>query len=226
MKNNKYTKIIPLSIGVIILSLIIGYVVWAWREPTGAPPTINVDAPINVGTTTQNKTGALGIGGVFQANNLAVFNNNVGIGTTTPAARLHVEGNIIAHAPTATSHVATMGWVQAQTGFRECYTINAAANVACDAGWTTLLSTSGRGCGITNQTLGSHILMHGLGSYRIRILDCASVTCFGGLTSCWSGECLDGRTLAGGSFVALEEIRCRENVWGVELSSTVALCCR
>lgn len=40
---------------------------YAWTGPTATPPAGNVSAPINVGTSSQNKLGALGLGG------LAVF---------------------------------------------------------------------------------------------------------------------------------------------------------
>ncbi len=72
----------------------------AWTEPTQAPPQGNVPAPINVGTTTQYKQGALGIGGVLQVYGgittpvLTVSGPNVGIGTITPTYKLDVSGDI------------------------------------------------------------------------------------------------------------------------------------
>ncbi|MFA6536916.1 MAG: hypothetical protein WCT18_00780, partial [Patescibacteria group bacterium] len=33
----------------------------AWSEPTGAPPTYNVEAPINIGSLSQVKKGSLGL---------------------------------------------------------------------------------------------------------------------------------------------------------------------
>ncbi len=50
-----------------------------WSAPTQTPPNGNVDAPINVGGTTQIKTGLLTL------NNLAVVNMNVASGTTNTA---------------------------------------------------------------------------------------------------------------------------------------------
>ena len=181
-------KFLGLTLGIALSIFAISLAVYAWTAPTAAPPDGNVPAPINVGTTTQTKAGALGVGGVFTANSavhLAVgggnvgigttapgallhvadlfaaggrnlqigddtflsdidltntlglygiqdstrgnirlgsagpiisgVGGNVGIGTTAPGARLHVEGNIIAAAPTAYNHVATRGWVEANT---------------------------------------------------------------------------------------------------------------
>lgn len=42
--------------------------------------------------------------------------NNVGIGTSTPTAKLEVNGNIIANTPTAANHVATKAYVDANGG--------------------------------------------------------------------------------------------------------------
>lgn len=43
-------------------------------------------------------------------------NGDVGIGATNPGAKLEVDGNIIASTPSADNHVATRGWVLAQSG--------------------------------------------------------------------------------------------------------------
>ena len=101
MKNNKYIKLIPLLLGVIILSLIIGIVVWAWTEPTVTLPGANVAAPINVGTTTQHKAGEIGATIFRDRDNTiwfvdpsgnAVIAGNVGIGTTAPTRILGLGG--------------------------------------------------------------------------------------------------------------------------------------
>ena len=69
---------------------------------------------------------------------------NVGIGTTVPEAKLEVNGNIIASAPTADNHLATKAYVDAAAG---AYIITTRAKAQggtcssypsafCPAGWT------------------------------------------------------------------------------------------
>jgi len=66
------SKAIALCLGVFVMSLALSYLVIAWSDPAGAPPTGNIFAPINTSGTTQTKSGGLNIG------------SNVGIGTTEP----------------------------------------------------------------------------------------------------------------------------------------------
>ncbi len=54
-------KIIPLCLGVLAVSCLLGYVVLAWTEPSVGPPGGNVSAPINMGTNYQAKDGDLGL---------------------------------------------------------------------------------------------------------------------------------------------------------------------
>jgi hypothetical protein len=91
------SKTIALAVGVLATVFLIGYFVFAWTEPTQPPPGGNVPAPINVGNDTQYKSGALGIGGLFQTDgetHLAITDGDVGIGTTAPGAKLEVAGQI------------------------------------------------------------------------------------------------------------------------------------
>ena len=55
-------KTILLSVAVLLISLGIGLVFAAWQEPTASPPGGNVEAPINVSSTGQTKTGNLTAG--------------------------------------------------------------------------------------------------------------------------------------------------------------------
>ncbi len=55
----KFSKPIALILGVFILSLMAGYVLADWKEPTAEPPGDNVEAPINVGGDEQTKSGHL-----------------------------------------------------------------------------------------------------------------------------------------------------------------------
>ncbi len=54
------SKILPQIIASLFLA---GFVAYAWTGPGGPPPTLNVDAPINVGTTSQTKQGDLTLQG-------------------------------------------------------------------------------------------------------------------------------------------------------------------
>ena len=59
MKSKIY-DIVRISVAVILLSAGVAYATGTWSEPTDVFPNGNVDAPVNVGTTNQVKTGAIG----------------------------------------------------------------------------------------------------------------------------------------------------------------------
>jgi hypothetical protein len=63
--------VLPHFITVIVSVALPATVALAWTGPTSAPPSGNVSAPINVGTTDQIKNAGLGI------NSLAVFGNAI-----------------------------------------------------------------------------------------------------------------------------------------------------
>jgi len=89
-------KFILSMVGVLVMSLIIGYFVFAWQEPTAPPPQQNVPAPINVGSQDQIKAGGLSVGAFISRYGtiLAKDSGNVGIGTTNPNSKLTVAGPI------------------------------------------------------------------------------------------------------------------------------------
>ena len=60
--DEKIQRFILLMVGVLAMSVAIGYLVFAWVEPGANPPQGNVPAPINVGDVAQTKAGRLGIG--------------------------------------------------------------------------------------------------------------------------------------------------------------------
>ncbi|MBU4298706.1 fibronectin type III domain-containing protein [Patescibacteria group bacterium] len=81
---------------IVIATLLVVAIIYAWTEPTSAPPAGNVSAPINAGPIGQSKQGNLMLNtdGTL-ANGLLVPYGNVGIGTTEPEAKLDVNGAMI-----------------------------------------------------------------------------------------------------------------------------------
>jgi len=69
--------------------------VFAFTEPSVAPPGDNVPAPLNVGNKWQDKAQGLGLAGLSTQGLTALATNaayNVGVGTISPAQKLHVVG--------------------------------------------------------------------------------------------------------------------------------------
>lgn len=84
----------------IIFSLGVG-VAFAWTGPTTPPPSstgsVNVPAPINLGSASQIKQGGLWLNSLGIDNGLTV-SGVVGIGVTAPVEKLEVSGNVKATA--------------------------------------------------------------------------------------------------------------------------------
>ena len=68
----KYLSIIIIVIGSIFLA---NGLILAWTPPSASPPDDNVSSPLNVGGTSQHKSGALGVGGAFRAYSSIKFDN-------------------------------------------------------------------------------------------------------------------------------------------------------
>src|SRR3989338_11225751 len=74
-------------------ALSINYIFAAWTGPTQAPPGGNTPTPVHIGTTNQVKDGGLGLNAISVFGN-GYFQDNVGIGTVSPQAKLDVAGKI------------------------------------------------------------------------------------------------------------------------------------
>ena len=92
---SNFQKTIALLVGVVAMALAISYFVFAWTEPTQAPPGRNVPAPLNVGSAGQSKAGGLILNTGGAATGLIVRYGNVGIGTTGPEMQLDVNGDVL-----------------------------------------------------------------------------------------------------------------------------------
>lgn len=104
---SKRLKVLAYFFGVVILGLGLSFflqpILADWSAPSATPPASNVDQPLNVGTTTQSKTGVLNTNGLSIMGGLTVWvkdlfvdvtNHRVGVGTATPAATLDVAGKL------------------------------------------------------------------------------------------------------------------------------------
>lgn len=105
----KSSRPLSLILGTILGSLVSVAVVSAWTAPTGAPPTANVSAPINVSSTPQVKNAAISVNGI------TVYGATVVNGTT---ANLDPAGSVsINLLPTIkNTGLMVMGWNRSTGG--------------------------------------------------------------------------------------------------------------
>jgi len=90
--SEKTQKFILSTLGVLAMSILVGYLVFAWTEPSQNPPQGNVEAPLNTSINAQAKQGALVIGtNSSLSTGLIVQYGNVGIGTTEVTAKLTIQ---------------------------------------------------------------------------------------------------------------------------------------
>lgn len=66
-----------------------------WTAPSAAPPSGNASSPVNVGATTQSKSGTF-LAGSFGSSGGAYFLGNVAIGASSPSYPLDVTGSVLA----------------------------------------------------------------------------------------------------------------------------------
>lgn len=95
------TKNILSTIIVSVLATATGIVVAEnWVGPTGTAPNNNVSAPLNTSTADQTKDGSIGVKNVLVGTDIILKGNAsgssmVGIGTTSPTAKLDVRGGVV-----------------------------------------------------------------------------------------------------------------------------------
>jgi len=105
----KNFKGISLIFSVLIMSLFVSYIVFAWTEPSLSPPDGNVDTPLNTGATAQTKDNSLSITALYDTNDnnywidpaspiSAILSGSVGIGTTAPTEKLTIAGQFFSEA--------------------------------------------------------------------------------------------------------------------------------
>ena len=94
MKKQVSPKIVSLAFGVLVISFMVAFYVFAWTEPISPPPAGNVPAPLNTGSHGQEKIGGLVLNTGGAPTGLIVDQGNVGIGTEDPNHKLDVSGEI------------------------------------------------------------------------------------------------------------------------------------
>jgi len=117
--------------------------VWLFLGDTGGDGAVGIRT-VGKGTAGESISWNLG----FYQNS----NGNVGIGTTNPQAKLHVNGRIKAQDPIDNNDVATKAYVDAQVGgYNECIPIcEESNNISCPDGYIKVVEY-GLGTGCTSE---------------------------------------------------------------------------
>jgi hypothetical protein len=118
---------------------------YAWTSPSATPPAGNVAAPINIGSASQNKLGALGLGGlaVF-GKSLFTETNGYTLPTTKPTMLLGVNGAIGAKEycdEKGMNCVSTLGGTGGSVG-SSAATLSGGQPIVC-GGWDVKYGSSG-----------------------------------------------------------------------------------
>ncbi len=258
-----FSKILSSLPQTLALLFILVFAVFAWQEPSQAPPQENAPAPINVSNADQSKLGGLGlgggvgqalqwlknIGGTLHIQNQAGTSNivigqdgKVGIGTTSPSAKLDVQagdvkvGTVTVKGDGTISsdlnsdklddyHAADLMAGGGGGGYTECYTLAVGSNADCASGYKAVLTTKGTGCSLSYP---ANMGLEWWGTWRLRkvwMFDCTGALA----RTDRSWECLDRGVC--GEWTNVEQVACSYTYEGhpyayAPYASTVALCCR
>ena len=144
IKSPLVTRVVALS-GLFIGAFALAVAAGTWTAPTQPAPDGNVAAPINVGGSTQIKTGLLTL------NNLAVVNMNVASGTVSAV------GSVLTNDGSGNARWASSGSGDIPSGAIMAFDLD-----ACPSGWSAYTAASGRaiigsgqGTGLTARTRSS-----------------------------------------------------------------------
>jgi len=176
-------KIFALILEGFIISFLISYLVFAWSEPATTPPGDNVSAPLNVSSDPQAKAGRLDFTEFRDYNDVnyyvnpsgnSTFSGSVGIGTTTPIAKLTVvDGAILASGSTGGTPTSGGGtrlmWIPSQAAFRAgqvsgtqwddvnigAYSVAMGDNTLASEWYSVALGDSTTATGLASTALGS-----------------------------------------------------------------------
>jgi hypothetical protein len=87
------TSQLVFSVSLFVFGMVLcGTAAYSWTGPTSAPPDGNVSAPVNVGTDSQIKDGALSVNGFSNVGSSYVA-GRLGVGVASPDQKLEVSGN-------------------------------------------------------------------------------------------------------------------------------------
>jgi len=223
MNNNTTFYLKGFLLGTTISLCFLGIsLLFAWTEPSSNPPNGNVASPLNVGSTSQIKSGKLGIAtdGIdpnygltvgnsgnqlgIKASGFSYFEKDIQVGTTVIKSDGSVSTNLNADKIDdydAADLLAAAG----QCPYSECYVSCQSNNDAsCDTGYTRLVLTcAGTGCGNCNSHINTLQFVSGcvIGWKSWTSAGCGSYGAYsceylqiglGGITTQGSAFCYDG----------------------------------